>query len=107
MASARSKGTYTSLWDGCPLLPARVYDIETAFRPNGFGEDANMTRYPDDEINMAPETDKTTCRRKARGISRYIVLLGQCHLNLIWKPRSICYRGHGIIQIYHYGFVLT
>ena len=30
-------------------------------------------------------------RRKARGVSRYrsIVLLGQCHLKLIWKPRSI------------------
>ena len=38
---------------------------------------------------MAPETKKTTCRRKARGVSRYILLLGQCHLKLIWNPRSI------------------
>ena len=43
---------------------------------------------------MAPETKTTTCRRKASGVSRYIVLLGQYHLKLIWKPRSIGYRGH-------------
>ena len=33
-----------------------------------------------------PESKKTTCRRKASGVS------GQCHL--IWNPRSIGYRGH-------------
>ena len=33
MALVRSKRTYTSRWDGCPLLPARYPDMEMAFRP--------------------------------------------------------------------------
>ena len=33
-AWGRSKWTYTSGWDGCPSLPARFYDMLTAFRLN-------------------------------------------------------------------------
>ena len=34
MASARSKQTYTSRWDGCPSLPAPFYVVDRA-RVNG------------------------------------------------------------------------
>ena len=73
-----------------PSLLASVVDI-------GAGKDYDAMETRMLKLIMAPETKKTACRRKARGVSLYILLLGQCHLKLIWKPRSRGYRGHGII----------
>ena len=70
--------TYTSRRDGCAPLPTRFHDMNTTIRSGILWHSPHGTQLVSGDKyrmqTMVPEANKTAFRRKARGISRYIVL---------------------------------
>ena len=83
-----SKCGLVQIWPETPGRLQAVQNVLASVVDIGAKTDYDNTETRMLSSIMAPETKKTTCRRKARGVSRYIVLYRQCHLKLIWIPRS-------------------